>query len=101
VLGVAFLAWVTVDGSRQEVRSTDIGFDLDSVPGRVDVDFQVSMPPGTSATCTLRALNARFAVVGVAEVPVEASPGRSQRVRASVNVSEPAVSAGVQGCLAR
>lgn len=101
VAGVAFLVWVAVAGSRQQVRSTDIGFDLDAAPGQVTVDFQVSMEPGTRATCTLEALSARFAVVGVADVPVEASPSRSQRVSATVRVSEPAVSAGVRQCVAR
>ena len=99
--GVAFLLWVAVAGGRQQVRATDIGFDLDSAPGEVTVEFQVSMDPGTRATCSLEALSARFAVVGVADVAVEASPARSQRVTGTVRVSEPAVSAGVQACVAR
>lgn len=100
-VGVAFLLWVAVDGSRDRVTHTDIGFDLDSAPGEVTVDFQVSMDPGTAATCTLRALNANFAVVGITDVPLEASQARSRRLTATVRVSEPAVSAGVQSCVAR
>ena len=100
-VGVAFLVWVAVDGSRQQVSHTDIGFRLDSAPGEVEVDFQVSMEPGTAATCTLRALNATFAVVGTTDVPVEPSEARTRRMTATVRVSEPAVSAGVQECSPR
>ena len=100
-VGVTFLVWVAVDGSRDQVSHTDIGFDLDSAPGEVTVDFQVSMEPGTAATCTLRALNANFAVVGLTDVDIEASQARSRRLTATVRVSEPAVSAGVQSCVAR
>lgn len=111
LVGVGFLVWVAVDTEGQEVRSTDIGFHLATDapaagaaaldPGEVTVDFLVSMDPGAEATCTIRALNARFAVVGVADVPISASQARSQRVTGTLRVSEPAVSAGVQSCVLR
>lgn len=100
VVGVAFVVWVAL-GGQAPVRTTDVGFDLDHAPGEVTVDFEVTMDPGTAATCTLRALNAQYGVVGVADVAVDASTSRTRRVTGTVLVSEPAVSAGVQGCVPR
>lgn len=43
---------------------------------QVVIDFQVTVPAGGSAVCLLRARSRDGAVVGRAEVPVQAAPGQ-------------------------
>lgn len=45
------------------IQSTTIGFRVVS-PWQTEVDFEIQMPPGEVAECTLEALNNSFAVVG-------------------------------------
>ncbi len=97
VLAVAAFVVVAVVSTSQPVRTEEAGFAvLDETA--VEVSFVVHMDPGTTAECTVLALNDRFAQVGVARVPVGPSEERSTRVTAQVSTTEPATGARVQGC---
>jgi hypothetical protein len=101
---LGWVVWVGVGVADRDVRWQDVGFRLDAgedgdPSGAVEVTFDVTVYEGTTATCTVRALSSTFAVVGQVEVPVEVEPDRrSVRQRATVLVTEPAVSGGVEGC---
>lgn len=104
VLGLAYVVWVGIGVADRDVRWQDVGFRLDAGedgdPGSaVEVTFDVTVYEGTTATCTVRALSASYAVVGQVDVPVEVEPDRrTVRQRATVLVTEPAVSGGVEEC---
>lgn len=96
VVGFVVLAVITTD---EAVHTDDVGFSVvdDSA---VEVTFIVHMDPGTTAECTVLALNETFNQVGVARVPVGPSEGRSTLVTARVATSEPAAGARIAGCRA-
>lgn len=107
VLAAVALSWLVYAGigvADRDVRWSDVGFRLDAGSGddprgAVEVTFDVTVYEGTSATCTVRALSATYAVVGQVDFPVEVEDGqRTVRRVATVRVSEPAVSGGVESC---
>ncbi|WP_324650708.1 DUF4307 domain-containing protein [Georgenia sp. H159] len=96
---VAVLAFVVL-----AVVSTDEGVRTDEASfavvdeSAVEVGFVVHMDPGTTAECTVLALNDAFAQVGVARVPVGPHDERSTVVTARVATTEPATGGRVSGC---
>lgn len=103
LLALGAVAYAGFGSVFRDVRWQDVGFRLDAGAGEpgtaVEVTFEVTVYEGTTATCTVRALNAGYAVVGQVDVPVEVTPqDRTVRSTATVRVSEPAVSAGVERC---
>ncbi len=105
LVALGAVAYAGVDAAVRDVRWQDVGFRLDAgadgaTATAVEVTFDVTVYEGTTATCTLRALSAGYAVVGQVDVPVEVTgDDRTVRETATVQVSEPAVSAGVERCI--
>ena len=100
VLVVAALAWVVWAGlhqSNRAVRWNDVGFRI-SGDSQVLVTFDVVKEPAATVTCRLEALNARFAVVGVAHVEVGPSADDVNRQTAPVTTQEQAVTGVVRRC---
>ncbi|HLT83433.1 MAG TPA: DUF4307 domain-containing protein [Phototrophicaceae bacterium] len=97
VLAVAAFVVLAVVSTDEPVRAEEAAFAVvdDSA---VEVSFVVHMEPGTTAECTVLALNDRFAQIGVARVPVGPSEARSSSVTTRVATTEPATGARVQGC---
>lgn len=95
---VAVAAWFTiVDTQRDPVSFTDVGFSVTS-PEEVEVTFDVSMPPGTGAVCTITALNRSFAEVGALDVEVGPQEERTTRHTATVATTELATTGVVDHC---
>lgn len=94
-VGVA--AWFGLASGDAAVSWKDVGFTIDE--GSVDVVFDVIRPdPSVPAECRLQALNEQHAQVGVVTVAVAPAEDRVQRLRATVAVSEPAVTGVVETC---
>ncbi len=96
---VAVLAFVVlaVVSTQEPVRTDDAGFAVVDDTA-IEVTFVAHMEPGTTAECTVHALNDAFAQVGVARVDVGPAEGRSTLVTARVATTEPATGARVAGC---
>jgi predicted hotdog family 3-hydroxylacyl-ACP dehydratase len=96
--GVAIAAWFTiVDTQRDPVTFTDVGFSVVS-PEEVEVTFDVSMPPGTEAVCTVTALSKNFAEVGAVDVEVAADAARTTRHTVTIATTELATTGVVDHC---
>lgn len=96
--GVALAAWFTiVDTQRDPVTFTDVGFSVTSAEA-VDVTFDVSMPPGTEAVCTVTALSKNFAEVGAVDVEVGPESERTTRHSVTVATTELATTGLVDRC---
>jgi len=96
--GVAIAAWFTiVDTQRDPVTFADVGFSVVS-PEEVEVTFDVSMPPGTEAVCTVTALSKNFAEVGAVDVEVAADPARTTRHTVTIATTELATTGVVDHC---
>jgi hypothetical protein len=96
--GVAIAAWFTiVDTQRDPVSYTDVAFSVVS-PEQVDVTFDVSMPPGTEAVCTVTALSKSFAEVGAVDVEVGPDDTRTTRHTVTIATTELATTGVVDHC---
>jgi hypothetical protein len=99
-LGVGWAAWVAWSGAEDKVAWTDVSFTVVD-DGTTLVTFEVNRHPGRVVVCTVRALNAGFAEVGLVDVTVAASGSRTAQARATIPTSELAVSGTVKDCAAR
>lgn len=96
--GVAIAAWFTiVDTQRDPVTFTDVGFSVTSAEA-VEVTFDVSMPPGTEAVCTVTALSQSFAEVGAVDVEVGPDSARTARHTVTIATTELATTGVVDNC---
>lgn len=93
----AWVVWAGLGAADRDVRWRDVGY---RVVGndRVDVTFDVIKEPGTTARCTLKALSAGYATVGIATVDVGPAPERVVRTSTTVRTQELAVTGVVDGC---
>lgn len=83
--------------AQEPVRWNDVGFTIDS-PTSATATFDVYLYKGKDAVCHLRALNSRFAEVGVADAEVKFADGNQQRITAPVVTTEEATTAVVKYC---
>jgi hypothetical protein len=67
----------------------------------VDVTYLVSRPTGRDVTCTIRALDRRFATVGLVEVHVPGSEETSVKRVTRVRTTTRAVTGVVKSCVDR
>jgi hypothetical protein len=98
---VGWAAWAALTGSAGGLSWNDVGYRVHG-PTAVDVTFDVGVAQGgTRVVCTLRALNAGHAVVGL--IDVELTPARAGTVRLTrtVPTSETAVTGVVKACAKR
>lgn len=104
--GVGFMAWVSTSSAVSKVSFKDIGFStIDATAA--EVDFQVTREPGTAVKCAVKALDAKFAVVGwkVVDIPpgeptTGADGGRTVSQRVSLRTESLSVSGVVDDCWA-
>lgn len=103
-VGIGFMAWISTSSAAASVTFKDIGY---STPDATlaEVDFQVTKDPGTDVKCAVKALDAKFAVVGWKVVDIEPNAasagsdgGRTTVHRALLHTESQAVSAVVDNC---
>ncbi len=97
---VAVVGWFTVEQNRDEPVSYDVvGFEVQG-PEQTDITFQVHMPAGTTAVCTVDALAPSYAQVGTVDVPVGPRDSATSTYTVAIHTSEEATTAGVTDCVA-
>lgn len=94
---VAIAAWFGLSNASSAVRWADVGFVADS-PTEATATFNVYLYTDASAECTVRALNASFAEVGVATQVVDRADGSEQRITTPIVTTEQATTATVNFC---
>lgn len=103
LIGFGFAAFVGLSGlwawwnADQPVRWQDVGFEISS-PTSATVTYDVFLYGDQSATCQLRALNVRFAEVGISTARFDPANGSEQRVTTSIVTTEEATTAVVDYC---
>lgn len=95
---VAFAAWAAI-ANADPVTYRDVSYRVEGPSSTVAV-FDVSMEPGTTAVCTVRALSSSHAEVGLLDVEVGPSTARTIRVTGRIPTSELAVTGTVKACVA-
>ena len=102
--GIALLAWATTSSATASVSFKDIGY---STPDATltQIDFQVTKDPAADAKCAVKALDAKFAIVGWKVVDIGPNGpdagqdgGRTTSHRAVLHTESQAVSGVVDNC---
>jgi hypothetical protein len=94
---VAWLWWGGVLETPSQLNTRDLGYVLVS-ESEVVVNFEVTTPPGTEASCAVQALNGSFGVVGWKVVTLTASETWTRTFQELVRTSEPAVTGLLYEC---
>jgi hypothetical protein len=94
---VAWFAWVAFGPGRTQVHFLDLGAQVVD-DTTTTVTFEVQKQASATAVCTVRALNAGFAEVGLVDVRVGPGAKDAVTVTATVRTSERAVSGNVKAC---
>jgi hypothetical protein len=102
--GIAFMAWISTSMGAESVTFKDIGYSTTDAT-QSEIDFQVTKEPGTDVKCAVKALDAKFAVVGWKVVDIGPNPadasadgGRTTAHRAVVRTESQSVSGVVDSC---
>ncbi|KIS28251.1 hypothetical protein TV39_05445 [Arthrobacter sp. SPG23] len=102
--GIGFMAWISTSLNSETVSFKDIGYSTTDAT-QAEIDFQVTKEPGTSVKCAVKALDAKFAVVGWKVVDIGPNPadatadgGRTTVHRAVVRTESLSVSGVVDSC---
>ena len=98
VLTAAFGVWVAVDRLGPSVSTQEISFFVAPDDTSVEVLFEITMPPGAQADCTLEALDANFGQVGLLDTRLGPFEDRVNQVRIPVATSAPPVTGIVRSC---
>ncbi|MEV4990462.1 DUF4307 domain-containing protein [Pseudarthrobacter sp. LMD1-1-1.1] len=103
-VGIGFLAWVTTSNSLSGVTFKDVGYSTTDAT-LAEVDFQVTREPAKPVKCAVKALDAKFAVVGwkVVDIPPSAADstpdgGRTVAQRVTMRTESASVSGVVDSC---
>ncbi len=100
VVAVAFMAWAAAGRSRGNVEWTELGMDNASLtPGSATFEFQLSLPPGRQATCTVRAVNDRMTEVGRKDVVLGPTDSGRLITNVTVRTVELAAGGGIKACV--
>jgi len=94
---IGLAAWWGLNMAQQPVRWQDVGFTIAS-PTQATATYDVFLYSDAPVTCHLRALNSRFAEVGVATQHVDPAAGKAQRLTATLTTTEEATTAVVNYC---
>jgi hypothetical protein len=95
--GLGWVVWAGLGVAQRDVRWNDVGYSVVD-DTTVEVTFSVVKDPGATVTCTVQALNGRYAQVGLAEVEVGPAEQRAVRRTVTVRTAERAVTGVVDTC---
>lgn len=98
LVAAVLIAWWTLRNESQRITATTTGYQVDSDTS-VSVSFDVSRPPGLAVTCTVRALDGHFTVVGSADIVVPPEGERVVHLDKAVRTTSRAVTGVVQDCV--
>lgn len=97
-IGIALAVWLGLANSLGAITWTDTDYKvIDDTTVRVG--FDVHRSPGQEVVCTVQAQDTAHGVVGVLEVPVDASTQRSSHLQVLVRTASRAVGGSVRGCV--
>ena len=92
------VGWWTLHNEGQRITATTVGYTVQSDTA-VTVSFDVSRPPGLAVTCTVRAMDGHFTVVGTADIVVPPEGERVVHLEKGVRTTSRAVTGVVQDCV--
>jgi hypothetical protein len=97
VVLVAWVVWAGLDGTSATIATQDTAHEVLDARS-VRVEFDVTVPTGSTAGCVVQALNDRFAVVGWKIIELPASDSATRSLTEVVRTSEMASTGLISSC---
>jgi hypothetical protein len=97
-VAAVLIGWWTLRNEGQRITATTISYKVESDTS-VLVSFDVSRPPGLAVTCSVRALDGHFTVVGTADIVVPPEGEQVVHLQKAVRTTSRAVTGVVQDCV--
>jgi hypothetical protein len=97
LVAVAWVLWVGLFGATASIETQDVGYVVVDAH-RVDVRSQVSADPGTKVSCSIQALNNKFAIVGWKVISLPPVSRRNRVFTEQIRTSEPAETGAIGSC---
>ncbi|THG36206.1 DUF4307 domain-containing protein [Glaciibacter flavus] len=104
IMGVAFVVvfaawviWAGLDGAKPTVDAQDTKHSIIDAH-TVSVSFEVTMAPGTTASCAVQALNESFSIVGWRVVDIPAASTYTRAFTEVLRTSSQSNTGLVKGC---
>lgn len=98
LVAAVLLGVLTLRNEGQRISATTVAYRVESDTS-VTVSFDVSRPPGTAVTCTIRAMDGHFTPVGSASVVIPVTEDRVVHQESTVRTTTRAVTGVVQDCV--
>src|SRR3954452_298157 len=98
VVAAVLIGWWTLRNEGQRITATTISYKIESDTS-VLVSFDVSRPPGLAVTCSVRAMDGHFTVVGTADIVVPPEGEQVVHLQKTVRTTSRAVTGLVQDCV--
>lgn len=98
VLATAFLVWVISDMVGPTVETQEVSFTVADDQASVEVVFDITMPVGYQADCTLESLDAHFGQAGLLDVRLGPFETQVNRVTETISTSATPVTGNVRSC---
>ena len=97
-VAAVLIGWWTLRNEGQRITATTISYKVESDTS-VLVSFDVSRPPGLAVTCSVRAMDGHFTVVGTADIVVPPEGEQVVHLQKAVRTTSRAVTGVVQDCV--
>ena len=97
-VAAVLIGWWTLRNEGQRITATTISYKIESDTS-VLVSFDVSRPPGLAVTCSVRAMDGHFTVVGTADIVVPPEGEQVVHLQKAVRTTSRAVTGVVQDCV--
>lgn len=98
LVAAVVIGWWTFRNESQRITATTISYQVVD-DTTVAVSFDVSRPPGLPVTCTVRAMDSHFTVVGSADVVVPPQGEQVVHQQTTFRTTTRAVTGLVQDCV--
>jgi hypothetical protein len=96
-VAIVWVIWVGLFTTSASIDTEDVGYVVID-PHTIDVRSQVSTDANTAVTCSVEALNEKFAIVGWKVVKLPPVSARNRVITTRLRTSEPAVTGLIGSC---
>ena len=97
VVLVGWVVWAGLDNSGAQLEAKDTGHTVIDEHS-VSIDFLLTVPAGSTASCALQAQSAKFAIVGWKVVEIPASDKATRGITEVIRTTEQAVTGLIYRC---
>lgn len=98
IAALAWFIWAKPINTGAQVSWRDTGYTITEPASEIVAAWELTVEPGTGATCAVYAMNQAFAIVGWKVIDIPASDTRIRQFSEAIRTTEPPVTGLVYRC---